>query len=101
MRLPVVRPRRDRRLERLPPWRRFHLRPGHLRAVQPRQRAVVRGARTPAGDGGVQLGARERGRHHLQRPQLLLPLREPGGHHGARRQDAVEFHPVRPCPQEG
>ena len=32
----------------------------------------------PAGDGGLQLVPRQERGHHLLRPQLLLPLRQPG-----------------------
>ena len=45
---------------------------------------------------GVQLGPRAEGGHHLQCPQLLLPLWQPGCHLGGRR--AAELYLVRSAP---
>ncbi len=50
-------------------------RAGHQRAVQPHERAQPGRARAPAGHGGLQLVPRPGCRHHLQRAELLLPLR--------------------------
>ena len=42
---------------------------------------------------GLRVGARQERRDDLQRAQLLLPLRQPGGHHGGQR--APQVHLVR------
>jgi hypothetical protein len=95
---------RQHGLGHLPPWRWVHVRAGHQRDVQPRQRAQAGGPRTPARHGcacgwegcgrlwlrfasllpcaGLRVGARPQRGHHLLRAQLLLPLRQPGRHHG-------------------
>mmetsp|Transcript_31853 Transcript_31853/g.82464 ORF Transcript_31853/g.82464 Transcript_31853/m.82464 type:complete len:248 (-) Transcript_31853:131-874(-) len=76
----VERPRRPLRLGHLAARRRLHLWPGHQRAVQLHQRAQACRARAPARHGGLQLVPRQERRHHLQRAQLLLPLRQRRSH---------------------
>ena len=93
--------------------RRLHFWPGHLWDFQPFKRPYthlqvclcnlklkiltksVQGS--PVGDGGVQLVARQERGNDLLRPQLLLPLWEPGCHHGAWRRPQVFLPSVWPC----
>ena len=93
--------------------RRLHFWPGHLWDFQPFKRPYthlqvclcslklkiltksLQGS--PIGDGGVQLVARQERGNDLLRPQLLLPLWEPGCHHGAWRRPQVFLPSVWPC----
>ena len=93
--------------------RRLHFWPGHLWDFQPFKRPYthlqvclcslklkiltksLQGS--PVGDGGVQLVARQERGNDLLRPQLLLPLWEPGCHHGAWRRPQVFLPSVWPC----
>lgn len=81
----LVRPRRQGRLGHLTARSRLHLRSRHLRDVQPQQRPDAGVPSPPAGHGRVQLVPWPQRGDHLQCPQLLLPLRQPGRHHGAGR----------------
>ena len=97
--------------------RRLHFWPGHLWDFQPFKRPYthlqvclcnlklkiltksVQGS--PVGDGGVQLVARQERGNDLLRPQLLLPVREPGLHHGAGRCPQILLPPVWPGTEVG
>mmetsp|Transcript_96471 Transcript_96471/g.273193 ORF Transcript_96471/g.273193 Transcript_96471/m.273193 type:complete len:230 (-) Transcript_96471:121-810(-) len=78
----VERPRRPPRLGRQPAGGRVHVRPRHLREVQPQQRAHAHRASAPAHHGGLQLVPRAPGGHHILSAELLLPMRQPGRDHG-------------------
>ncbi|KAK8105879.1 serine/threonine-protein phosphatase PP2A catalytic subunit [Apiospora kogelbergensis] len=50
-----------------PPWCRIHLRPGHLRGLQPQQRLDAYCQSPSARHGGIQLVSRQECRHHILR----------------------------------